>query len=98
MLLHFTGARTWREGPIPMFTEGEGCYLRDENGKRYLDALAGLFAVQIGHGRADIARAMGEQAERLAYIPSWSAANPAAVEAAKTISDLVPIDTTWPQS
>lgn len=92
MLLHFTGARTWREGPIPMFTEGEGCYLRDENGKRYLDALAGLFAVQIGHGRADIARAMGEQAERLAYIPSWSAANPAAVEAAKTISDLAPGD------
>ena len=90
MLLHFTGARTWREGPIPMFAEGEGCYLWDEDGNRYLDALAGLFAVQIGHGRADIARAMGEQAERLAYIPSWSAANPAAVEAAKMISGLAP--------
>ena len=90
LLLHFTGARSWREGPIPMFTKGEGCYLWDENGKRYLDALAGLFVVQIGHGREDIAQAMAGQAGQLAFIPSWSAANPAAVEAARAVSELAP--------
>ena len=92
LLLHFTGARTWREGSIPLFSRGEGCYLWDENGKRYLDALAGLFVVQIGHGRADVAKAMGDQAERLAYIPSWSATNPTTVEAAALIADLAPAD------
>ena len=92
LLLHFTGARSWREGPITLFTKGEGCYLWDDSGKRYLDALAGLFVVQIGHGRADIAKEMGRQAEQLAYIPSWSATNPVAVEAARLISDLAPAD------
>ena len=70
-----------REGRIPLFARGEGCYLWDESGNRYFDSLAGLFVVQIGHGRADIAKAMSDQAERLAYIPSWSATNPITVEA-----------------
>ena len=92
MLLHFTGARSWREGPITVFTKGEGCYLWDETGGRHFDALAGMFSVQIGHGRADIAKAMGEQAEQLAYIPSWSITTPAALEAAKLITGLTPAD------
>ena len=92
LLLHFTSARSWRQGSIPFFTRGEGCYLWDDTGKRYLDALAGLFVVQIGHGRADIAKAMGDQAEQLAYIPSWSATSPTTVEAATLIADLAPAD------
>ena len=92
MLLHFTGARSWREGPITVFTRGEGCYLWDETGGRHFDALAGMFSVQIGHGREDIAKAMGEQAGQLAYIPSWSITTPAALEAAKLITDLTPAD------
>ena len=90
MLLHFTGARSWREGPITVFARGEGCYLWDETGGRHFDALAGMFSVQIGHGRADIAKAMGEQAEQLAYIPSWSITTPVALEAAKLITGLTP--------
>ncbi len=92
LLLHFTDARSWRQGAIPSFTRGEGCYLWDRTGKRYLDTLAGLFVVQIGHGRADIAKAMGDQAEQLAYMPCWSATTPAAVEAATTIAGLAPAD------
>ena len=44
--LHFT-----RMGgsEVPIIVRGEGCYLEDSNGKRYLDALAGLFAVQVGY-------------------------------------------------
>ena len=92
VLLHFTGSRSWREGPVTVFTKGEGCYLWDEAGGRHFDALAGMFSVQIGHGRADIARAMADQAEQLAYIPSWSITTPAALEAAKLITGLAPAD------
>ena len=92
LLLHFTGAEAWRQGTIPVFTRGEGCYLWDEAGTRYFDALAGLFVVQIGHGRADIAMAMRDQAERLAYIPSWSATSPTTLEAARLITELAPAD------
>ena len=92
LLLHFTSARSWRQGSIPLFTRGEGCYLWDEAGKKYFDALAGLFVVQIGHGRTDIAKAMSDQAERLAFIPSWSATTPTTVEAATLIANLAPGD------
>ena len=92
LLLHFTSGDSWRRGDIPLFTRGEGCYLWDQSGKRYFDALAGLFVVQIGHGRTDIAKAMSDQAERLAYIPSWSATTPTTVEAASLIADLAPGD------
>ncbi len=92
LLLHFTSGESVRLGQIPIFSRGEGCYLWDESGARYFDSLAGLFVVQIGHGRADIAKAMSDQAERLAYIPSWSSTNTAAVEAAGLITDLAPGD------
>lgn len=92
LLLHFTSADDWRDGSIPLYTRGEGCYLWDQAGTRYFDALAGLFVVQIGHGRADIAKAMSDQAERLAYVPSWSATTPTTVEAAGLIAQLAPGD------
>lgn len=92
LLLHFTSGASVREGRIPLFARGDGCYLWDESGNRYFDSLAGLFVVQIGHGRADIAKALSDQAERLAYIPSWSATSPTTVEAAAMIVDLAPGD------
>ena len=92
LVLHFTRGQAWSEGRIPMYERGDGCYLWDDEGRRYLDGLAGLFVVQIGHGRRDIAEAMGDQAMRLAYTPSWSATHPTAVEAAKLIAGLAPGD------
>ena len=47
--LHFTRMGGYRDAEVPVIVRGEGCYLEDSNGKRYLDALAGLFAVQIGY-------------------------------------------------
>lgn len=47
---------------------GEGVYLYDETGRRYIDACGGALAVNLGHGRADLARAMAEQASKVAYI------------------------------
>ncbi len=90
LILSFTGADHWRTGAVPVFTRGEGCYVWDTAGRRYLDTLAGLFVVQIGHGRTDIPKAMSEQAERLAFFPSWSATTPVTLEAASLIARLAP--------
>ena len=51
--------------PVPIIERGEGCYIWDTNGKKYLDALSGLFVVQVGHGREELAaggRRAGPQA------------------------------------
>ena len=92
MILHFTSGKAWSEADIPIYVRGEGCHLWDDEGKKYLDGLAGLFVVQIGHGRSDIATAAAKQMELLAYTPSWAATHPTAIECAKTISELAPGD------
>lgn len=92
LVLHFTKGKAWRAATLPIFVRGQGCYLWDEDGKRYFDGLAGLFVVQIGHGRADIAHAAAKQMEELAYTPSWSATHPPAIEASKLVTSLAPGD------
>ncbi|MEY2454340.1 MAG: hypothetical protein QOD92_3914 [Acidimicrobiaceae bacterium] len=77
---------------VPIFVRGEGVHLFDDKGKRYLDGLSGLFTVQVGHGRADIAAAGAKQGEQLAYYPIWSAAHPAAIELAARLAALAPGD------
>ena len=53
----------------PTIVRGEGCYLYDDRGKRYLDFVSELVAVNLGHGHAGLAKAIGEQAARLGYAP-----------------------------
>ena len=55
--MHFTRMSAYDDHDIPIITRGEGCYVYDEHGNRYLDGLSALFCVNIGHGRADIAQA-----------------------------------------
>ena len=64
--MHFTRMSTYHDQPVPVIERGEGAYIWDSNGKRYLDALSGLFVVQAGHGREELARAAYEQARKLA--------------------------------
>ena len=52
----------------PRIVRGEGCWLVDDQGRRYLDACGGAMVSNLGHGDAEIARAIGEQAARLAYV------------------------------
>jgi len=89
---HFTRADVWNDADLPVIVRGEGCYLYDESGRRWLDGLAGLFCVNMGHGRSDIAAAATKQMEQLAYWTNWSAAHPASVEAATLIAGLAPGD------
>lgn len=90
LMPHFTRKSVWYDSDFPVIVRGEGCYVYDENGTRFLDGLSGLFCVNIGHGRRDIAAVAGRQMEELAYWTNWSAAHPAAVEAAETIVGLAP--------
>lgn len=90
LILHFTKTKPWRAGTLPVYVRGEGCHVWDNAGRRYLDGLAGLFVVQIGHGRSDIAAAASKQMEQLAYTPAWGAAHPPAIEASKLVASLAP--------
>jgi adenosylmethionine-8-amino-7-oxononanoate aminotransferase len=91
--LHFTRMGDYRDGDVPIIVRGEGCYLEDLNGKRYLDALAGLFAVQIGYSYGDeIGEAAATQMRELPFYTNWSYAHPRAIELASEIASLTPGD------
>lgn len=90
--LHFSPMGTFQKQEIPVITHGEGCYVFDTNGKKYLDGLAGLFVSQVGHGRKSIAEAAARQAEKLAYFPVWNFAHQPAIELAARIAELAPGD------
>jgi adenosylmethionine-8-amino-7-oxononanoate aminotransferase len=89
---HFTRATAWRNPELLVIERSEGCYLWDDTGKRYLDGLSGLFCVNIGHGRRDIAEVAARQIEKLSYATNWAAAHPPSVEAAALIAELAPGD------
>jgi adenosylmethionine-8-amino-7-oxononanoate aminotransferase len=89
---HFTRAAAWRDNRLPVLVRGEGCHVFDDSGFRYLDGLAGLFCVALGHGRADLISAATTQMQRLAYATNWGTAHPSAIEAAERIADLAPGD------
>ena len=55
--MHFTPLSGFADHEVPIITRGEGCYVFDQHGKRYLDGLSGLFTVQLGHGRAELGEA-----------------------------------------
>ena len=75
--MHFTRMGGYSDlNEIPIIVRGEGCYVYDEHGKRYLDGLASLFCTNIGHGRADVAQAGADQAKELGFFTNWSYAHP----------------------
>ena len=86
--LHFTRMGGFE---APIIVRGEGCYVEDDQGNRYLDALAGLFAVQIGYSYGEeIGRAAHAQMRELPFYTNWSYAHPRAIELAAEIASLAP--------
>src|SRR6201994_2759522 len=88
--LHFA-----RHGPgitPPIITRGEGVTIFDDRGKSYLDALSGLFTVQVGHGRTDLAETAARQASTLAFFPLWGYATPTAIELSERLANYAPGD------
>jgi adenosylmethionine-8-amino-7-oxononanoate aminotransferase len=89
--MHFTRMGGYADGAeIPVIVRGDGCYVYDQHGKRYLDGLSALYCVNVGHGRAELADAAAEQARELAFFTNWSYAHPAAVELAERIAGFAP--------
>ncbi len=90
--MHFSRMGSYGEHEVPVIVRGEGAYVWDQHGKRYLDGLAGLFTSQIGHGRTELAQAGAKQAETLAYFPLWTYAHPRAIELAERVASYAPGD------
>ena len=90
--MHFTRLSAYDDAEIPIIVRGEGCYVWDEHGNRYLDGLSSLFCVNIGHGRADIAQAGADQAKDLGYFNTWTFAHPPAIQLAARVASLAPGD------
>jgi adenosylmethionine-8-amino-7-oxononanoate aminotransferase len=90
--MHFTRMSAYAEHDVPIIVRGDGCYVWDDKGNRYLDGLSALFCVNIGHGRADIAQAGADQAKELGFFTNWSYAHPPAIKLAARIAELAPGD------
>jgi adenosylmethionine-8-amino-7-oxononanoate aminotransferase len=90
--MHFTRMGAYDRAELPIIARGEGPYVWDVNGKRYLDGLSSLFCVNAGHGREELAEAAAAQMRELEYYVMWSFAHPRAIELATRIASLAPGD------
>ena len=91
--MHFSRMGSYgADHEIPIIVRGEGCYVYDEHGNRYLDGLSGLFCVNAGHGRTELGEAAARQVEELDFYTLWSYAHPRAIELATRIASLAPAD------
>ena len=75
-----------------VITHGDGCYVYDEDGKKYFDGLSGLFLSNVGHGRTEIADAVRDQLNELHYFPLWTYSHPTAIKLAARLADYAPGD------
>lgn len=74
-----------------VITSGQGCHITDRDGTRLLDAFAGLYCVNVGYGRQDIAEAIADQARELAYYHAYVGhGTEASITLSKMILDRAP--------
>jgi adenosylmethionine-8-amino-7-oxononanoate aminotransferase len=90
--MHFTRLGDDPHAPVPIIVSGEGCYVYDADGKRYLDGLSALYCVNAGHGRPEFGAAAAAQMAELDFFTTWSYAHPRAIELASRIAELAPGD------
>jgi adenosylmethionine-8-amino-7-oxononanoate aminotransferase len=89
--MHFSRMGSYSaDSEIPIIVRGDGCYVFDEHGNRYLDGLSALFCVNAGHGRSELGEAAARQVEELDFYPLWSYAHPRAIELAERLASLAP--------
>ncbi len=93
VIFHMTPKQWLTESGAWVLDRGEGALLYDVEGREYLDAMAGgLFAVLVGYGREEIARAMYDQARRLNYTSPAAATSVVTIELARKLAELTPGD------
>jgi adenosylmethionine-8-amino-7-oxononanoate aminotransferase len=88
--MHFSRMGHLQHAEVPTIVRGQGCHVWDDQGRRYLDGLSGLFVSQVGYGRRELAEVAATQAETLHYFPVWSYAHPPAIELAARLAELAP--------
>ena len=79
----------WTKNPLIM-AKAEGVYYWDVAGKRYLDALSGIYVVSVGHANRRVLEALRKQLETLHFSPPMHGTNPLAVQLANRLSELAP--------
>jgi len=81
------------KGPAIIFQKGEGVFLTDVNGKKYLEGMSSLWNVNIGYGRKELAEAAKQQMEQLAYSSCFATfSNEPAIRLAEKVAELTPGD------
>jgi adenosylmethionine-8-amino-7-oxononanoate aminotransferase len=90
--MHFTRHSTYDAHDVPTIVRGDGVHIWDSHGNKCIDGLAGLFVVQAGHGRTELAEAAAKQAAELAFFPLWSYAHPGAIDLAERVAGYAPGD------
>ncbi len=87
----YTHFDSFKEEGSLVLVEGEGCYVKDAEGRRYLDGIGGMWCVNAGYGRREIAETMAEQALQLCYTTTFvDVTNAPAAELAAKLASLAP--------
>lgn len=90
---HFAEMSTAAATPPKVIVKGEGCYLIDSDGNRYLDGLSNLFCVNLGYSYGEeLGEAALAQYKELGYHSNWGSTHPRAVELASVVAELAPGD------
>ena len=92
--LHFTRTADWLgdDPSVPVLERGEGCYVWDTDGKRYLDGLSALFCLQVGYGRPEMAEAAAAQMRTLPFATNWATAHQPAIDLAGALAERFPAE------
>ncbi|KRB29442.1 aspartate aminotransferase family protein [Acidovorax sp. Root70] len=85
----YTANRQFKANPR-MIVEGSGAYYTDADGRKIFDGLSGLWCAGLGHGRREIAEAIGKQAMKLDYAPAFQFGHPLGFELANRVKELTP--------
>ncbi|PSJ21131.1 aspartate aminotransferase family protein [Halomonas sp. ND22Bw] len=87
----FTDFSVFHEEGCELITDSDGIYVEDSRGNRFIDGIAGLWCVNVGHGRAEIGQAMADQATRMAYFSTFNnLSNAPAAELSAKLAELAP--------
>ncbi|BAH47147.1 aminotransferase class III-fold pyridoxal phosphate-dependent enzyme [Rhodococcus sp. NPDC019627] len=90
---HFAEMAEAERTPLKVITRGEGSYLFDTDGNRYLDAVSNLFCVNLGYSYGEeLGQAALDQYRQLGYHSNWTTTHPRAIELAARLAELAPDD------
>ncbi len=90
LMLHFSDM-TLEAEDIPVLVRGDGCYIYDDLGNRFIDGLSGLYCTNLGHSHGEeIGAAAAAQMATLPFSTNWTTAHPKSIELATKLAELAP--------